>query len=262
MKAFTALLLFSSLCLSSVFASECIYTADDGTKYDLRALEAAPDDFVFKRDGDAGVVFSFSFAVCKNVNKKCQNIPSPSAEFLTTPIGEGCRVLGAAKKREFKQIDPSDPKKGMMIRYFDGDSCNGNQKRTATVRIECNENVSGLGEFQAVEGEGTCDYTYIFPSQYGCPASGHKFGAIVLISFFSAATLYFGGGALYRWKKMGLTGIEVVPHLDFWRELPGLVMDGCKKSFEVSKQLTLLAVEKFNDWRSKKSGYSPVASHT
>ena len=39
--------------------------------------------------------------------------------------------------------------------------------------------------------------------------------------------MYFGLGVWYKVKRQGATmGLEAVPHLDFWQDLPYLVRDG------------------------------------
>jgi len=38
--------------------------------------------------------------------------------------------------------------------------------------------------------------------------------------------LYVGGGFYYNTKTKGAEGIQAVPHLEFWKTMPGLVKDG------------------------------------
>ena len=49
------------------------------------------------------------------------------------------------------------------------------------------------------------------------------------------AGLYLGIGIGYNYKKMGLRGVEAVPNISFWRQVPGLVKDGVTFSAEQSK---------------------------
>lgn len=55
---------------------------------------------------------------------------------------------------------------------------------------------------------------------------GRSFGSTLCIIFFSCVIFYLVVGVLTRKFLMGATGLEVVPNLAFWTELPNLVRDG------------------------------------
>jgi len=56
--------------------------------------------------------------------------------------------------------------------------------------------------------------------------SDYSPGTTFLIFFFFTCICYFGGGVLLRKLLRGAEGFEVIPHYDFWKDLPALVMDG------------------------------------
>jgi hypothetical protein len=39
---------------------------------------------------------------------------------------------------------------------------------------------------------------------------------------------YFVGGALFRKYRLHATGKDVIPNVDFWAALPGLIREGCE----------------------------------
>ncbi len=41
---------------------------------------------------------------------------------------------------------------------------------------------------------------------------------------------YFVGGYVYNWKMHGKEGQDRIPHVEFWQDLPSLVMDGIRYS--------------------------------
>mmetsp|Transcript_4723 Transcript_4723/g.11111 ORF Transcript_4723/g.11111 Transcript_4723/m.11111 type:complete len:340 (+) Transcript_4723:362-1381(+) len=51
----------------------------------------------------------------------------------------------------------------------------------------------------------------------------------VTLVFFTAS-LYVGLGCVYNMRTRNVSGMDAFPHLSFWRELPGLVRDGCSVS--------------------------------
>ena len=50
-------------------------------------------------------------------------------------------------------------------------------------------------------------------------------GFFILI-FSLTMGLYCGLGMVYKYKKLGVTGIETIPNIEFWRDYPGLIKDG------------------------------------
>lgn len=55
------------------------------------------------------------------------------------------------------------------------------------------------------------------------PPSGLSNGSIFLLLLFITALMYFLGGALLLYFIRGARGIEIIPNIDFWMNLPGLV---------------------------------------
>ncbi|XP_058448265.1 uncharacterized protein LOC131428370 [Malaya genurostris] len=51
-------------------------------------------------------------------------------------------------------------------------------------------------------------------------------GQVLLIMFFTGTFTYFLIASIVRFMYFGARGIEVIPNLDFWKDLPGLVRDG------------------------------------
>jgi len=52
-------------------------------------------------------------------------------------------------------------------------------------------------------------------------------GSLFLILLLAVIVLYCVIGIAFMRLKKGATGSEMIPHQQFWRELPGLVKDGC-----------------------------------
>ena len=51
---------------------------------------------------------------------------------------------------------------------------------------------------------------------------GWRFNILVLLVF----GLYFGLGVWYNVQRKGAKGVEAIPHLEMWKDLPFLVRDG------------------------------------
>lgn len=77
----------------------------------------------------------------------------------------------------------------------------------------------------------TTGYMFVLASHEGCPLSiaeefESHWGWVFNVCLLSLTILYCGIGAFYKYKKLGVTGLEMLPHIEFWRDLPGLVKDG------------------------------------
>ncbi len=52
---------------------------------------------------------------------------------------------------------------------------------------------------------------------------GYSGGTTFCILFFITCLAYFGGGILIRKVLRGAEGREMIPHVDFWSDLPFLI---------------------------------------
>jgi len=57
-------------------------------------------------------------------------------------------------------------------------------------------------------------------------SSGCGGGCAFLIIFFVGFFVYFAAGFAYNYKNKELRGVEAIPQVDFWKDLPFLVKDG------------------------------------
>lgn len=89
---------------------------------------------------------------------------------------------------------------------------------------------------------GNCAYATTMVHPAACPTMGRGTGGWSLGSTFwflllSGFAVYFVGGMAFRYKQLGMTGVDMVPHLDFWRELPGRLWDLATALWEKAREL-------------------------
>lgn len=70
-------------------------------------------------------------------------------------------------------------------------------------------------------------------SPFACPVTIEEIskpstGGVLLILFLIGTFTYFTIGSIVRFMYLGARGIEVIPNLEFWKDLPGLVRDGIR----------------------------------
>lgn len=57
---------------------------------------------------------------------------------------------------------------------------------------------------------------------------GLSTGSVLVILLFVFSGIYFAGGALGLKFLRGAVGLELIPHYEFWSDLPGLVRVSAK----------------------------------
>jgi len=189
-----------------------------------------------------GSLPSSSGQVCSGANnqQQCYSAPgSYSADKLGaasaavwTPLVAGDWSQGASSSN----TDVSDydecyyqSSSSMVVNYI----CGAYGNNTVTVTSEPANPYS------------TCSFVLTVDSSIVCAAlkggggaspglrSGWIFVIIVVVVLFT----YFAVGISYNHFKLGLSGTEMVPNIAFWRDLPGLVKDGCMFTFTKIKAL-------------------------
>ncbi|CAH2090305.1 unnamed protein product [Euphydryas editha] len=109
---------------------------------------------------------------------------------------------------------------GKSIIYYNGPS-------STLVTLVCAQTDDELHLLSAADPD---NIVLTFYSRRACltliEEEGRSFGSTLLIIFFSFVILYLVLGICTKKFLMGATGIEVVPNLSFWSDLPNLVKDG------------------------------------
>ncbi|KCV69472.1 hypothetical protein H696_03901 [Fonticula alba] len=75
---------------------------------------------------------------------------------------------------------------------------------------------------------------FVWETKYACAGSsgGISGGGIFLIILFVPLALYLIGGVLYNKFKLQLTGMELIPNVEFWTNGYHLFIDGCRFTYQ------------------------------
>lgn len=116
------------------------------------------------------------------------------------------------------------------------DSCYGSSAAQSTINAICG---TGDNSITVDSANVNCVWTFTFNSADLCSVgggSGAKGGLsggwIFIIILVVVTFVYCAGGVAFMRYRRGAVGMEMVPNIGFWRELPGLVKDGCRFSFD------------------------------
>jgi len=140
--------------------------------------------------------------------------------------------------------------KGVVVTAGGGDTCTGGITRVTTLYLKCDPTVTKLPTI----GQGSCpgspaclailepksceyvlnpiSYCGFCPLGTGCTGGGgpstFDMGWVFVIIVLCGLFIYFIGGILLLKFALHKDGREIVPQVDFWTALPGLVVDGIK----------------------------------
>jgi len=124
----------------------------------------------------------------------------------------------------------------MVCKYTGGD-----EGRSVTTRFECAPHLptptfsasqdssqsDGTSYTITVRGANSCGVVWVRPLSWG---------SLSLIFLLVGATLYLAGGVGYNVKVGKKQGKDAIPQLRYWRQLPGLVKDGCAFSWTMGRK--------------------------
>ena len=123
------------------------------------------------------------------------------------------------------------PETGGLMCYTGGDD-----GRDVTFNYRCHD---AYGVPQVTQGEHITKYTIDMAGPGGCArVAGLSIGSLTLILSGVAAFVYIAAGIFYnhRYREVPL-GVGAIPQWAYWKQLPGLVRDGCKFSYAEASYL-------------------------
>ncbi|KAL6076144.1 Autophagy-related protein 27 [Balamuthia mandrillaris] len=207
--------------------SRCKHTFSSGTTYDFSGAFAALGELsCFSTDG-----YRFVFAPCGIVKEPVCNTPNPGQS--TCQMGSEAYYsygIGTKTSASYSQELPGG--RGFTLKLSGGDG-----GRTSTIQFKCDRDSKGTLTCGNPVESPTLNYNLIFTSKYACavvPGQGGEGGGssalaggwIFIIVLGSVLLVYFVGGVLFQKFYKKESGLALIPNVEFWKMLPGLVKDG------------------------------------
>ncbi|CAG9863556.1 unnamed protein product [Phyllotreta striolata] len=214
------ILLFTNIAAVCVSENPCFCQLNDNQKINISTIL---EDGQYLNDTQGNITYTYSG--CHNI-KYPNNLLEAGVLFRsvyyevktnnTTSINVNHTVLGKAESIKFATTDNN-----YLITFL-----NETDKKaiTATIQLLC-DNVKQ--PFLKILNDNNKELLLSSPkvciiTEY----HGMNGGSVFLLILFIVASVYLIGGALVLYFIRGARGAEVIPNVEFWKNLPGLVKDG------------------------------------
>jgi len=204
------------------------HTGVDGSRFNLASLTTVDG---YNASNIASGTYLWNF---------CASLPAPgnglvplscnsaaSSAYAYRINGTGCFVIGAIDIPPAFMDGMNGPGSGVQIIYKTSAGC------MTIVRVNCNAQINYVRWTTVIPTPANCTFTITVQAKNGCKLkvtpseSGLSGGSIFLIVFFVGLATYFLLGALIKWRLMGTpAGVDMIPNVEFWTELPGYILDG------------------------------------
>lgn len=235
------------LSLSSLVCGEtkCMYfNPDTQLWYNLAPMTvpAGEDDYSFT-DVQGNVYF---INVCEQAS---QGGCSPANGVCQVSLDEVPHGCGSGHNPTFYPYFYDRRTDGLTMVYLGGEYCKAVKKgRSSYLNFICDPKLAGPGfiaHAQADPQYSGCVYAIDFQSQYACgrlteqealnfvgiplvtePEGGIDIGWFIILGICVFFFVYIVIGMLIKFKKYEARGLDLVPNIGFWSDIPYLIKDG------------------------------------
>jgi len=217
-------------------------------EYDLTALAAKIGAVDLQATDSSNQVYYYR--VCGVVSSSfCQTVTdnTPAVCQKDSRIPAQYHDCGSQKTAKFQKLPSGSESSGFTLAFSGGE-----EDRAAMIYFKCDEKVdNGVLKFVKEDPVKTYDLEYV--SKYACPKNGGGGGGggggddddggisggwIFIIILSSLIVLYIIGGVAFNKFYRHHEGKEIIPNVEFWTSLPGLVKDGHLFIWRKARSLT------------------------
>ncbi|KAK0043563.1 Cation-dependent mannose-6-phosphate receptor [Biomphalaria pfeifferi] len=216
-----------AIVVNSAYSKPCKFIqpctcSTDNYSLDLKPLMKARNDLEFNAsDKD----YTYYLHPC--------NVPPPickNQQMTACQISKSNNVTYGIATHNGNQID-GDPETGNFS------ITNKYDTRTSIVYVVCG---SEEATFLDIEPNPFITYKFTLTTRYGCipqnsSGNGLSVGSVLAILFFVFFLIYLVGGVLFLKFVRKAEGIEMIPNIEFWKDLPSLIKDGMVFTFRGCK---------------------------
>jgi hypothetical protein len=252
--AMAVLSFFILLFISAVISQNCSWKdPNSGNQYNLSRL-VLEEGFYQAEDS----LYTWELNVCHTVpTLQCQEDLGTLCQYDGGTFVSAWATWGrddqVAAYPTWSLADPENPAGGVQLNFTNGvPSCyyqGRKYDRASVIKFVCRPGQGTTTNFSILQLD-PCTYEVTFESEHACPlgmedlpAKSLSAGSILLIAVAIFIPVYILVGCIYKTKRHDTKGTDSCPNVEFWRDLPALVRDGCRFTFRGCKKGTGNAYE-------------------
>jgi hypothetical protein len=218
-------------------------------EYDLSPLAAKIGAVDLQATDNTNQVYFYR--VCGVVSSSfCQTVTdnTPAVCQKDSRIPAQYHDCGSQKTAKFQRLPSGSESDGFTLAFSGGE-----EDRAAMVYFKCDRSKE-VGTLKFVKEDPIKTYDLEYSTKYACPTNGGGGGGggggsddddggisggwIFIIILSSLLVLYLIGGVAFNKFYRHHEGKEIIPNVDFWIALPGLVKDGHLFIWRKARSLT------------------------
>ena len=234
-----------------IFANDCNVIDTNGKSWDLTAYSV--DQQVRDPMTSAASLFgiTYIFNMCKDVQSTCKGNSAFEILEVMGTLTETCEIVGKMDQKTVTHVKTPNGAQSLKMTWTGGDTCYGSENPTengsskkAQFEIVCDNVASNGWEYVHIDGITVTRCSPLFRTRgpAGCeviPVSGSSKLSIASVLIWGSiiAAVYLIVGFVYNMHKHDRKGLDAVPHINVWVNLPETVSDGARKSVEIIKDV-------------------------
>mmetsp|Transcript_4538 Transcript_4538/g.11222 ORF Transcript_4538/g.11222 Transcript_4538/m.11222 type:complete len:263 (+) Transcript_4538:220-1008(+) len=158
-----------------------------------------------------------------------------SSAVCQQPASGDAKSCGKLDTQKYSVVG-EDNGETVSVLYNDGTQCQDGTPRQTTITLKCGKDPTQIVGSVAEDPANKCFYLITMQGKELCatgstpPKGGSdnslSGGSIFLIILACSIVLYLIVGVGVKFQKYEARGIDLIPNLDFWRDLPFLCKDG------------------------------------
>jgi len=199
--------------------------APDGTSYNLEEIPV-----VSGTDPTDSQRWLFTVSLCNPLPIQCDACGMNSGYCQQSNNKQFAFCVGELDMVTFEGLAGG---KGVVATFKSPMGTDGNV-RQGVVTVTCKPDAAEPQNIVVHNPPNVLGYNTQFDTAHAC-GGAHVLsgGTVFLIIFFGGIALYFLAGVIYLGPVKGMRGKEMIPNLNFWVMVPGLIQDGA--TFTITK---------------------------
>jgi hypothetical protein len=142
----------------------------------------------------------------------------------------GVKLGSLSSSGQWGLVDDKDVSQGVRVALPTGVACPGKKgfDYQLVLHLYCDANALQPNLYEVVDDEQQCAFVFNLKTRQSCPSFKTMSGfSIFIVCTLIALLIYCAVGIVFKTITLGTSGVESIPHVDFWRSVPRRVSVTC-----------------------------------